>query len=251
MIPFLLIHTAVQGFDLVVFQWYFEKHKEANLPAVFRVIVISMIYAVVLLVLLQHVYGLNVLPLIATSTVVTAVLGLALQDTLKNVFAGLTLSLDKRFQQGDWITYRPESGTAVTGEISEIGWRSVRLRTTDNNYLVVPNASFATAHITNFSRPLQAFNKSFLFPVPATYDMSKVAELLSRAMKETKDVLASPEPEVIAYDVKIDQVTFRLRFWLDKFEQGDKIASLVMQECIKLMQQQKIRSEPKNKEEIS
>ena len=231
-IPLLMVHVIVQGFDLIVFGWYFEKHKEANLPAVFRVIVLSIIYIVVILVLLQHVYGINILPVIATSTVMTAVLGLAMQDTLKNLFAGLTISLEKRFRQGDWISFRGDSSVYTTGEISEIGWRTIRIRTLDENYSVIPNATFTNSHITNFSRPKPCFVRTVEFPVVSSASTKQVLDILLESAAGAQGVLSKPTPEAVPVAVKLDQISYRLRFWVDNFEKGDEIAGDVIERCV-------------------
>lgn len=82
---FYLLKLATIFFDLIVFKWYFGQYKNFALPAIFRTVSISLIYAVFVLVLIQYSIGVNILPILATSTVMTAVVGLALQDTLKNL----------------------------------------------------------------------------------------------------------------------------------------------------------------------
>jgi small-conductance mechanosensitive channel len=239
-IPLLMVHVVVQGFDLIIFGWYFERHREANLPAVFRVIALSMVYIIVVLILLQHVFGLNVLPLIATSTVMTAVLGLALQDTLKNLFAGLMISLEKRFQQGDWISARTDATSFTTGEISEIGWRSVRLRTIDDNYVMIPNGTFTSAQVTNFSRPKACYARTLDLPVVAAASTGRVIELLVESMKAVRGVMVNPAPDVVPTSVKMDQVVYRLRFWVERFADADEIAGEVIQNCVARLQQESL-----------
>jgi len=119
LVPLFLLQIFMKTLDLVLFSWYFEKHRSTEFPAVFRVAVLAFIYIIFILVLLEYCFGLNVLPLIATSTVATAVLGLALQDTLKNLFAGLTMSLEKRFYYGDWVAFRLDASLTTVGEIND------------------------------------------------------------------------------------------------------------------------------------
>lgn len=239
-IPLLVIHVVVQGFDLIVFGWYFEKHREANLPAVFRVIALSMIYIVVVLILLQHVFGLNVLPLIATSTVMTAVLGLALQDTLKNLFAGLMISLEKRFQQGDWISFRIDANNSTAGEISEIGWRSIRLRTVDDNYVMIPNGTFTSSQVTNFSRPKACYARTLDLPVTVGASTTLVIDILLESMKSVPGIMETPPPDVVPTSVKMDQLVYRLRFWVERYTDADEIAGKVIQSCVARLQNESL-----------
>ncbi len=232
LIPLLFVHVVVQACDLIVFRWYFEKYKESNPPAVFRAIAIGFVYAVVVLVLLEYAFGVNVIPVIATSTVATAVLGLALQDTLKNLFAGLTMSFEKRFHHGDWVSLKLDPATVTTGMISEIGWRTIRLKTLDDNFVVVPNATFTTANVTNFSRPTSSYVRSIEFPVGPWLPAGEVADALCREAASVEGVRPEPGPQATAVSVKLDQVVIRLRFWIDDFAQGDEISGKVIIACL-------------------
>src|SRR5262249_9684637 len=83
-------------FDLVL------PHLSVRVPALVRdLISLSIIVLVVLTMLYQR--GLDPLSLVTTSAVLTAVLGLALQSTLANVFAGLALHADRTLGIGDWV----------------------------------------------------------------------------------------------------------------------------------------------------
>src|SRR5262249_33793129 len=123
LIPFLACHVLIQGADLAIFKWYLGHWKDVRLPGVLRFAALTGAYAVVALLVLDWALGVDVVPLLATSTVVTAVLGFALQDTIKNFFAGLTVSLEGTFQQGDWVSFHHNAGGSLVGEIIEIGWR--------------------------------------------------------------------------------------------------------------------------------
>src|SRR6267142_846237 len=105
-----------------------------DVPSILRdVVQIAMIGVVVMACL--RLAGLDVLPLLTTSAVLTAVIGLALQAPIANVFGGLALQLDRTLGQGDWI----ETGRH-SGRIIEIGWRSTRLITKDGDTLFLPNS---------------------------------------------------------------------------------------------------------------
>jgi len=95
--------------------------------------------------------GLDVLSLVTTSAVLTAVIGLALQSTIANVFSGLGLQLDRTLRHGEWI----EVGSRV-GKILEIGWRSTRIQTKDGDTVFVPNSELVSKEVLKFGRPAGA-----------------------------------------------------------------------------------------------
>ncbi|MDR3614647.1 MAG: mechanosensitive ion channel [Candidatus Obscuribacterales bacterium] len=227
-LPLLLLHVFMKGFDLIVFSWYFDEHRGTKFPLVFRVSVLSFIYIIFILVLLEYCFGLNVLPLIATSTVATAVLGLALQDTLKNLFAGLTISLEKRFYYGDWVAFRLDPSLTTIGEISEIGWRTTRIRTLDDSYAVIPNVMFTSNHVVNFSRPTPCYARTLEFPLSLNASPALVCKILLQSLQGIEGISDEPPPEALPLSVKSDSVVYRLRFWIKDFVSGDRIAGSVI-----------------------
>ena len=81
----------------------------------------------------------------ATTAVGAVVVGLALQDTLGNLFAGLAIQVEKPFRVGDWVTIGGQDGM-----VSEVTWRATKMRTKAGNFLVVPNSVLARDTITNY-----------------------------------------------------------------------------------------------------
>src|SRR5690606_10443581 len=90
----------------------------------------------------------------ATSAVLTAVIGLSLQDTLGNLLGGLALQLDSSIQVGDWVKLGD-----VSGRVSEIRWRYTAIETRNWETVVVPNSIVMRSQVTVLGRrrgsPLQ------------------------------------------------------------------------------------------------
>jgi small-conductance mechanosensitive channel len=86
--------------------------------------------------------------ILATSGVLAIVLGLALQNTLADVFAGLAINIERPFATGEWIS----ATDGVDGQVMEINWRATRLRTGANDMIVIPNSMVAKTVVTNRSR---------------------------------------------------------------------------------------------------
>src|SRR6185503_4144042 len=85
---------------------------------------------------------------LATTAVGALILGLALQDTLGNLFAGLAIQVEKPFRVGHWVTIGGKDGL-----VSEITWRATKIRTKTGNFVVVPNSVLSRDTITNYSEP--------------------------------------------------------------------------------------------------
>lgn len=231
-IPFSTLFIVVQALDLVFFGWYLTKYKDANVPSVMRAFVIGGIYIVFGLIFLEWSLGVNVLPLLATSTVVTAVLGLAMQDTLKNLFAGLTMSFEKRYRQGDWVMFRLDANNSTVGEVSEIGWRTTRIRTLENNFAVIPNSMFTTYQVVNYSLPTPSYVRNVEFPIKTGSEIAPVLASLVNNAAGVEGVLKEPAPEALVSTIRPDHVIVKVRFYIEDFSKGETVAGKVMEACL-------------------
>ena len=102
----------------------------AHFSTIFKDILMVTLWGVVLLVVLRQNFTVDLTPLLASTAVVAVVVGLALQESLGNIFSGLTLQLSKPFAPGDWV----RSGNFV-GRVQGIGWRSTAVITRANETL--------------------------------------------------------------------------------------------------------------------
>lgn len=86
--------------------------------------------------------------IVTTSAILSVVIGLALQESLSNVFSGLMLTVDEPYKPGDWIEIDGREG-----KILDSNWRSVRVLTRDDDVIYVPNSSMAKHNVVNFTAP--------------------------------------------------------------------------------------------------
>lgn len=139
-------------------------------------------------------FGVSLAPAITALGVGSLAVGLGLQDTLSNFFAGLYLLADKPVSPGDFIKVE-----TYEGYVEAIGWRSTQLRTLANNLVVVPNASLSKAIITNFNRPEPKVATELRVDVAQDADLDKVEDLLADEAARAHDVpamMSDPAPVV-------------------------------------------------------
>lgn len=227
---FLAVHAIIRGTDIALCHWYLVK-RQTTVPGVFRATALAIIYLVLALLLLDWTLGVNVIPLLATSSVIAAVLGLSLQETLKNIFAGLTMSLEKSVKQGDWVDFRVDPEHTRLGQVMEIGWRSTKIRTLNDNVSVIPNTMFIQGELINYDSPSPVNGRVVDFPVSIALAPEAVLEALVAAARIVDGVLEEPAPEAAARDVKIDQIVYQLRFWIESARKREAITSNVIAAC--------------------
>ena len=141
---------------------------------------ISIIIFVIAVAVILAYFKIDITPLIAGVGLGALAIGLALQSTLSNFFAGVHLLSDRPINIGDFI----ELDKDTTGIVEDIGWRSTRIRTLTDNMLVIPNAKLADSNITNFSMPKN--DMSIWVPCGVAYesDLRKVEEVTLEVAKE-------------------------------------------------------------------
>lgn len=160
-----------------------------------RAVIKVVILAIGLLIILNGL-GVSITPMLTALGVGGLAVALALQDSLSNLFAGIHLLMERPVRVGDYI----KIGTGEEGFVSDIGWRTTRLRQPSNNIVIVPNNKLATSIITNYHLPQS--NLAFVMQVGVSYDSDpeKVEEVLldeaKKAVGEVKGLLAEPEPTV-------------------------------------------------------
>jgi len=105
-----------------------------------------------------------------------------LQDTLSNFFAGVYLVADMPIRIGDYI----ELDNGMKGYVEDIGWRSIRIKTLPNNYIIIPNSKLAQSIITNYYAPEQEM--SVVVPCGVSYDsdLEKVEKVTIEVAKEVQ-----------------------------------------------------------------
>ena len=163
---------------------YFER-SDKNLPktSLLNNILIGVIYAMGILVILEH-YGISIAPILTAAGVGGMAVALALQETLANIFAGLHLILSRQLRLGDYI--RLSSGEE--GRVTDITWRFTTIIPVGaSNTIVIPNKTIAGANITNFNLPTQSISISI--PVGVSYD-SDLTHVEQVTIETAKEVLA-------------------------------------------------------------
>jgi small-conductance mechanosensitive channel/CRP-like cAMP-binding protein len=137
---------VVRAIDYLVFDLV-SRRRNVNAPALLREIVSIFLFLILIAWAASFIFDAKITAFLAGGTVLAAVLGLALQETLGNLFAGIALHLEDSFEVGDVI----RSGDHI-GVVESVRWRGTRLRTFQNHVVIVPNSMLARAHLEIFPR---------------------------------------------------------------------------------------------------
>jgi small-conductance mechanosensitive channel/CRP-like cAMP-binding protein len=194
---------------------------------------------------LMHGMGVNVTGIVATSAVVTAVIGLSLQSTLGNVIGGLALQVDDSVREGDWV----ELENKTQGLVKKVRWRHTVIETRDWDTLVVPNNQLVAQTIKILGRregqPVQ-HRMWVYFNVDHRFPPREVIRIVDAALQSAPlpGVASDPKPHTIVHDFARDGrdsfAYYAVRYWLTDLARDDPTSSAVRERLYAALQRAEI-----------
>jgi MscS family membrane protein len=145
---------------------------------------LTILIAVIVVIEGMQQIGFSLATLVAGAGVTGLAIALAAQDTLKNVFGGLLLAMDRPFEAGQRVRMK-----GYEGFIQEVGLRSTKVRTIKGHQIIIPNDEAARVEVENIGR--RPYIRRDL-NVTITYDTPP--EKIDRAVEILHEILAVPEP---------------------------------------------------------
>ncbi|MFA5479881.1 MAG: mechanosensitive ion channel domain-containing protein [Candidatus Muiribacteriota bacterium] len=103
------------------------------------------------IIYMRYGLGLDLLSIVTHSAILTAIIGLALQDTLSNVISGIIIQMEKPFTIGDWVEI-----DGLRGKVAETNWRYTKIRSWEDYFVHIPNNKVSSNVLTNLSRPTKS-----------------------------------------------------------------------------------------------
>jgi small-conductance mechanosensitive channel len=140
-------------------------------------------------VILDH-FDIEIRSILVTLGVGSLAIGLALQETLANMFGGFTIMLDRPFRVGDRI----QLSSGETGDVQEIGIRSTRVLTLEHNLLVIPNAHLVKTLLTNQSVPDERARVVIEVGIAYDADVARAKALMLETAAADPTALREPPP---------------------------------------------------------
>lgn len=224
LVPYAAILTFIWGglvfvkaSRLVILQYLFLGSMRAGVP-----LLIVNIFSLALSLMLilwgaSQVFNLQLGPLIATSAAFSIILGLALQDTLGNLFAGIALQLDHNFEIGDWLEVYHGGSQKTVGQVKEISWRTVTMIGWTDEVIVLPNRVMAGAQIANYQSGDLPIIRSQIFRLAYGVDADKAKKILLQCLDSVPEVRKYPEPLCLVTETTDSWMSFKLIYYIDNY----------------------------------
>ncbi|MEZ4374963.1 MAG: mechanosensitive ion channel family protein [Polyangiaceae bacterium] len=219
--------ASVAAVGALVFRGIVPRFK-TEVPQIVQDVVIFGAIVVTLLVVASR-NGFNLSSIVATSAVLTAVIGLSLQDTLGNILGGMALQTDESIKVGDWIKVGD-----VVGRVANIHWRYTAVETRNWETVVIPNSVLLKNQVIVLGRrtgqPIQ-WRRWVWFNVDYRFSPPDVIRAVEKALlaEPIERVSATPAPNVQLMDFGESWARYAVRYWLTDLAVDDPTDSVVRQ----------------------
>ncbi len=231
-----LIISIIRFLDFLIFRAALRASTQNEISSLLRNVFSIILYIVAFFVVFQSQYPtIELAPLFTGSAILGIVVGLALQDTLGNLFAGIALQADQPFQIGDVINI-PNRGNGV---VESVSWRGVRIRTFQNKILVISNSVLGKESIEVAARGnLNARSVSFSTVYSAS--PANTASLVREAMRQTENVSPKMRPVVRMRNFGADGIEWEVKYWVEDYTRHFDTDALIRERIWYAFQREKI-----------
>lgn len=198
---------------------------QSEVASLVKTVFSIIIYIVAFFIIFQTQYPeVPLAPLFTGSTILGIVVGLALQDTLGNLFAGIALQADQPFQVGDVLAFM----NGQSGTVESVSWRGVKIRTFQNRVLVVSNSSLGKEIIEvaprdNLNARVVYFNTLYV------NSPAKTIQVIRDAVRQVENVSQKIRPIVRIRNLGENGIDWEIKYWADDYSKYPDTDALVRQ----------------------
>jgi small-conductance mechanosensitive channel len=231
-----LIIAIVRYVGYLLFATVFRGAGQSEISSLVRTVLSIVIYIVSFFIIFQSQFPtVQLAPLFTGSTIIGIVVGLALQDTLGNLFAGIALQADQPFQVGDVISISNRG----TGVVETVSWRGVKIRTFQNKLLVISNAvlgkeTIEVAPKDNLNARVVTFSTDYL------ESPDRVTKAVRDAVRQTENVTQKLRPVVRIRNLGDNGVEWEVKYWAEDYTKHNDTDALVRQRIWYVMNRERI-----------
>lgn len=195
-------------------------------PQIAQDLLVALVYLAIAIAVLSQ-SGIDLRGIVATSAVITAVIGFSLQDSLGNIVGGMFLQMERVIRVGDWIRVDDLEGRVVATR-----WRQTSIETRNWDTVVLPNSFLVKSRVVVIGRrggaPIQQ-RRWVYFQVSLSHPPPLVIETVETALRAgpIQNVAENPALHCLLTELKNGDGTYALRYWLTDLSQSDPSDSLI------------------------
>lgn len=218
-----LVIAVVRFLAFFILKTAYRTTKQPEVSSLIKTVSSILIYIIAFFIIFQTQYPrVELTPLFTGSTILGIVVGLALQETLGNLFAGIAMQADQPFQVGDVISITNRG----TGVVESVSWRGVKIRTFQNKLLIISNAVLAKESIE--VAPKGNLNaRAVFFNTEYTDSPTRIIQVVREVVRQAENVTNKIRPVVRIRNLADSGVEWEVKYWLEDYAKHNDTDALI------------------------
>lgn len=212
LLGFCLAFIVIKILETFLIERVFNKQATFHFPLFVRDILRLIILIAIAVIMLNVFFGIKPSTFVVTSTVLSAVIGLAMQDMLGNIISGIALQVEKPFRVGDWVKISDREGSIV-----EMSWRSTKLKTRENDFIIIPNTAVGKQEIFNYYLPDPLHAIRVYIKVNYQTPPNTVKSAILKVINTHHEVLKEPAATVFTYKFCDLAIEYEVKCWITDY----------------------------------
>lgn len=225
--------TTIKIAQIFIYLYLFSSNMSHGVPKLLANMFTFIFSLVICNMIASSVFEIHLTALLATSAVFSLVLGLALQDTLGNLFSGVALQIESPFKIGDWIEVHSEGAEKRLGQVQEITWRATFLMSFADELIMIPNRVIAQSQIIIISQGNKNIRLNQAFHFSHDVSIAKAKDAIREGVSEIEGIMAEPPIRILIIETSESWIEIKLLYSLVDFSAryrvGDQIITKVLE----------------------
>ena len=220
-----LVISVVRFLSQIILKTFLRASAQSEIASLLKSVLSIVIYIVAFFIIFQSQYpNVQLAPLFTGSAILGIVVGLALQDTLGNLFSGVALQADQPFQVGDVVSITNRGN----GVVESVSWRGVKIRTFQNKLLIISNSVLGKETIE--VAPKGNLNaRTVNFSTLYSNSPAKTIQTVREAVRQVENVSAKIRPVVRIRNLGESGMEWEIKYWLDDYTKHNDTDALIRQ----------------------
>lgn len=202
-----------------------RRRGQRPIPRVLLDIFKLFIYSLATLIALPLLLGQDISGFLTGSGILLALLGFAIRNVVADTLSGIAIGIEAPFRMGDWVRIE----TLAQGRIQEIGWRTTRLITKDETYVILPNSQISRQRITNYSAPKKEYRDQAEFTFPVTTPIVEARRMMEMALAEQTSFVDGTSADIHVISYTPLGITYLVKYWVPKHKDEAKCRTEVFE----------------------
>ena len=204
-----------RGLRLYFWNKKFVEKSGEKAPKLLQNFIALITYILTLAFILGFIFNKPVTSIVVSTGIFATIIGFAMKDLLADIINGISLSIERPYNIGDWIEL--EDGTYL-GKVVDIKWRTTRLISRNDSMIVIPNNRCGNMIIHNFSKPNKIYSCNYLISIDSSLSPELVQKQLILGMQNVKNIVKDPSPRAYLADATSEPFQYNIRVWWKNYE---------------------------------